>query len=75
MMVYHLGMTKTIAKAKLATTGTAALIEQYNLAIDSYAGRMTNCSPRQQRINHIVDLLSGRADDGDAIALAWFDER
>lgn len=65
-------MTKTVAKAQLARIDSVALIDQYNLAISSYAGRYTNCSPRQKRINFIVDLLAARADAGDEIALAWF---
>jgi hypothetical protein len=73
MVVYHLGMTTTIAKAKLTGCNTATLIEQYELAISSYAGRLTNCSPRQKRIDFIVDLLSDRADAGDPAALAWFE--
>ena len=71
IVVYHLGMT-TIAKAKLPGCDTAILIEQYDAAISSYAGRLTNCSPRQQRINYIVDMLSDRADAGDPVALSWF---
>lgn len=64
--------TQTIAKAKLATIDTPTLIAQYDLAISSYAGRYTNCAPRQKRINHIVDLLEARADAGDDVAIAWF---
>lgn len=71
--MYHPGMTTTIAKAKLTGCNTATLIEQYELAISSYAGRLTNCSPRQRRIDFIVDLLSDRADAGDSAALAWFE--
>lgn len=66
--------TTTVAKARLTRLATADLIGQYERAISSYAGRCTNFSPRQQRINHIVDLLSQRADDGDAVALAWYEE-
>lgn len=72
--MYHLGMTTTIAKARLSKIDTTTLIGQYNLAISSYAGRLTNCAPRQARINHIVDLLSDRADAGDPAALKWFEE-
>lgn len=57
---------------KLSKIGTEALIGQYDLAISSYAGRITNSSPRQRRINMIVDILTDRADDGDALAIAWF---
>ena len=64
-------MTATVAKAQLHRLSTAELIDQYELAISSYAGRYTNTSPRQQRINTIVDLLSDRADSGDAAADAW----
>ncbi len=63
----------TIAKAKLTGCDTATLIGQYDLAISSYAGRLTNCSPRQKRIDYIVDLLSDRADAGDPVALKWFE--
>lgn len=73
-MVYHLGMTATIARAKLTGCDTTTLIEQYELAISSYAGRLTNCSPRQHRINFIVDLLSDRADADDPTALTWFEK-
>lgn len=66
-------MTQTIAKARLAKIDTATLIEQYDLAIGSYAGRLTEHAPRQKRINYIVDLLSDRADADDATALAWFE--
>jgi hypothetical protein len=65
-------MTKTIAKARLVSCDTATLIGQYELAISSFAGRYTNCGPRQKRIDLIVDLLSDRADQVDAVALAWF---
>lgn len=65
----------TIAKARLPRCDTETLIEQYTLAMSSYAGRLTNHSPRQQRINYIVDLLSIRADRDDPAALAWFEDR
>lgn len=61
----------TIPAARLTSLSTADLIGQYDLAISSYKGRMTNASPRQTRINRIVDLLSERADAGDAVAEAW----
>ncbi len=56
-------MTETIAKAKLPRCTTAELIEQYELAISSYAGRCTNAAPRQKRISYIVDLLAERDDE------------
>ena len=65
-------MTTTTAPARrLPRLSTEDLIAQYALAISSYAGRMTNASPRQRRISLIVDLLSARADEGDEAALAW----
>jgi hypothetical protein len=64
----------TIPRARLVQITTAELIEQYNFAISSHAGRNTNFSPRQQRINYIVDLLSARADNDDAAAVQWFEE-
>lgn len=66
--------TTTIRKAKLHQLGTPELIEQYDLAISSYAGRCTNTSPRQKRIDYIVDLLSDRADSTDTVALTWLEE-
>jgi hypothetical protein len=63
----------TIAKRNLTTLGTAELIGQYSEAISTYAGRLTNTSPRQQRINYIVDLLSDRADNGDPEALKFLE--
>ena len=65
-------MTTTAPAAKLAKLATVDLVAQYELAISSYAGRCTNASPRQARINRIVDLLEQRADQGDAAAEAWF---
>lgn len=67
-----MGMTtETTAKSQLPKLDTAGLIAQYDKAISSYAARHTNCSPRQGRINHIVDMLADRAETGDAVALAW----
>ncbi len=66
-------MTATVAKARLTALVTADLIAQYDQAISSHAGRHTEHGPRQNRINHIVDLLADRADDGDPAALAWLD--
>jgi hypothetical protein len=66
-------MNSTIAKAKLASCDTATLVAQYDLAVSSHAGRYTEHAPRQGRINHIVDLLSARADEGDVEALVWFE--
>lgn len=64
-------METTVPKARLPKLSTPALIAQYDLAIGSYSGRVTNFSPRQRRIDHIVNLLSDRADAGDETALAW----
>lgn len=63
--------TTTVPAAKLPKLSTADLIGQYDLAISSYRGRCTNASPRQKRIDRIVDLLSARADADDADALTW----
>ncbi len=65
-------MSDTIARSRLSTIDTTTLIAQYELAISSHAGRNTNCSPRQNRISYIVDILTDRADCGDPIALVWF---
>jgi hypothetical protein len=61
-----------IERRRLHLLATSELIVQYDLAISSYQGRLTNTSPRQKRINAIVDMLSARADAGDADALAWY---
>lgn len=64
----------TIALAQLAKADTAELIAQYDRAISTPGRRYAanGRTPLQRRINTIVDLLSERADDGDAVALAWF---
>lgn len=70
-------MTETIALAKLPQAETTALVEQYALAnVNPGAKRYNANGPTrlQQRINLIVDLIGDRADDGDPIALAWFEE-
>lgn len=67
-------MATAARKRDLPALTTADLIGQYDLAVSSYTGRMTNHSPRQARIDHIVDLLSQRADAGDPEALRWYDE-
>jgi len=64
-------MTATVRRDALQRLATPALIDQYALAISSYAGRFSNTAPRQRRINYIVDLLAARADAGDAVALEW----
>ena len=53
---------------------TVNLLEEYYAAVSSFHGRMTNYSPRDKRINLIVDLLSERADHGDTAALNWFEK-
>lgn len=63
----------TIRIDRLKTAATVDLIVQYDKAISTYAGRLSNKAPRQVRINYIVDILSERADTGDIDALAWFD--
>lgn len=65
-------MTYTTAKSKLHTLSTTDLIAAYDEAINSYSGRYTDTSPRQRRINYIVDLLVERGDDNDSVAAAWF---
>jgi len=62
-------------RARLQNLTTADLIAQYDLAISSHAGRTSNVGPRQQRINYIVELLSDRADLGDAEALSWYEKK
>lgn len=64
-------MTESVRRDRLHALCTEALIAQYDLAISSYKGRFTNCSPRQKRIDFIVDLLSERADHDDPMALEW----
>jgi len=58
------------------TTKTADLISQYDQAITTRGARYgANGRTRlQSRINAIVDALSARADDGDPVALAWFEK-
>lgn len=63
----------TTPKVQLAKLATVDLIAQYDAAVSSHKGRHTEKAPRQRRINYIVDLLSARADVGDAAALAWFE--
>jgi hypothetical protein len=67
-------MTTTIALAQLAKADTDALIAQYDAAISTPGRRYAanGRTPLQRRINTIVDLLSERADDDDAVALAWY---
>lgn len=66
---------RTVPARDLAKLNTVALIDQYDRAISSHAGRYTNTGPRQARINRITDMLAARADAGDPLALAWFDQR
>lgn len=65
--------TATIPARDLHKATTADLLAQYDSAISTNAGRYTNTSPRQARINLIVDLLAARADDDDALAIAWLE--
>lgn len=67
--------TTTVPRARLTRLNTADLIGQYDAAISSYAGRCTNHSPRQKRIDYIVELLLQRADADDAAAIQWFEEK
>lgn len=71
-------MIKTVATIRidrLKMAATVDLIAQYDKAISTYAGRLSNQAPRQARINYIVDILGERADCDDADALAWFAKR
>jgi hypothetical protein len=63
----------TVRKDQLAKLPTPELIAEYDIAISSYDGRFTNASPRQKRINYVVDLLTDRADNGDDTAQEWLD--
>jgi hypothetical protein len=58
-------------------TASADLITEYDARI---AGRWVNCqlgstraASRQRSIDAIVNELSRRADEGDAVALAWYE--
>lgn len=66
---------KPIALNRLAKASTTELIEQYNQAINKPGRRYSSNgqTPLQRRINTIVDMLSERADDGDVVALAWYE--
>jgi hypothetical protein len=72
-------MTTTVAAKQLPKLNTPDLIEQYDLAVAKRGFRpMYNAetgvpTPRQQRINRIVDMISARADAEDANAIAWLD--
>ena len=63
--------SSTVPARQLTGLPTPELIGQYDWALRDFKGRQTNTSPRQKRINFIVDLLSARADAGDAEANAW----
>lgn len=63
---------KTVRIDQLARVATVDLIAQYDKAISTYAGRLSNKAPRQARIDYMVNLLTERADHGDMDALAWF---
>lgn len=67
-------VVQTVPQARLSRIPTTDLIAQYELAIGSSRGRYSNTAPRQKRINYIVDLLSARADAGDAAALTWLEQ-
>lgn len=71
-------MTTAVPAAKLPKLPTAELIAQYELAMASrdryFATERSACgghSRQQRRINRIVDMLSDRADNDDAMATAW----
>jgi hypothetical protein len=55
----------------MSTKTTAQLIADYDKAISSTKGRYTEQSPRQMRINKLVEELGARADAGDAEAEGW----
>ncbi len=63
--------TPAAARRSLPALSTADLIGQYEDAISSLNGRYTDASPRQRRIDYIIDLLGQRADAGDEIADAF----
>jgi hypothetical protein len=68
----------TIPLAKLPAAETTALIDQYELVTADAGAKRYNANGAtrlQKRINMIVDLIGDRADDGDPIALAWFEIR
>lgn len=69
-------MTIIIPRAKLAQLDTSSLIEQYELIQANYGKRYNSTGPTrlQLRINYIVDLISARADNDDAVALRWCEE-
>lgn len=67
-------MTQTVPARNLHRLSTADLIAEYDrasLAVLRFANY--HCPPRK-RIARIVELLSDRADEGDAAALAWYEE-
>ncbi len=72
-------MIAPVSAAKLAKLPTDELIAQYEQAMNARtryfatdAAKGGGHSRQQRRIDRIVDLISGRADDGDATAVAWF---
>jgi hypothetical protein len=69
-------MIATVPAARLAKLSTPALIEQYDLAVLKRGfARAFNANgvptPRQQRVNRIVEILGQRAEQNDAVADAW----
>lgn len=69
-VVYSSNMTTN------ANTTTAALIAEYDALIvarwDKCQMGSSRAASRQRKIDAIVDAISDRADDGDAVALDWY---
>jgi hypothetical protein len=67
--------TTRVPRRSLAKLDTPALIDQYRATIATrHRGVQGGPAGVFRRIDYIVALISGRADDGDAVALAWFEE-
>jgi hypothetical protein len=69
------GEQSVIAFARLNGLATADLIVEYDRLMTNRHNYTNGSNPaqRQKRINRVVDLIGERADDGDAIAITWFD--
>lgn len=72
-------MTAVVPAARLARLSTDDLIAQYDLAISQRTSVFANeeskhggRSPKQKRVDRIVEMLSERADRNDPTALAWY---
>ncbi|ACE79836.1 hypothetical protein KBG_88 [Mycobacterium phage KBG] len=76
-MLYSGRIRHTERNSKMSTITTSDLIAEYE---DRIAGRWVKCQlgstravSRQRKINDLVDEISRRADDGDPVALAWYE--